>query len=64
MQSKDIELMEVDMNLLGEVCGGLDWEGYRMSENVEDVRGCTPMENYINPGSGHAASCDNPRFRN
>jgi len=49
---------------MDQVRGGIRWEGYRMSDNVEDVRGCTPMDIYINPGSGRAHSCSNPRFRN
>ena len=55
------ELTSVEVD---EVSGGLRWKGHRMSDNVEDVRGCTPMDIYINPGSGRAHSCTNPRFRN
>jgi len=56
-----VELTEEEMAL---VSGGMKWEGYPESDNVEDVRGCTPMDIFINPGSGHAHDCTNPRFRN
>jgi hypothetical protein len=64
ISNKSDEMRELTAEELTQVSGGLAWEGYRQSDNIQDLRGCTPMDTYINPGSGTAASCDNPRFRN
>ena len=57
-------LRELTADELDQVAGGLAWQGHRESDNILDLRGCTPMDIYINPGSGTAANCNNPRFRN
>lgn len=64
IQNNSDETRELTAEELIQVSGGMAWEGYRQSDNIQDLRGCTPMYIFINPGSGDAASCDNPRFRN
>lgn len=60
----DESFIELTPEQCRQVRAGLKWEGHRMSDNVHDMRGCTPLSAFINPGSGVPASCNNPRLRN